>query len=337
MHKLVTMAIATDNGIVAGVLHPVVGARGGVVIAGDELCGLRIAGSIWEELALYLRAEGLSVVRLEHRNPGDLAACAYDILAAVAVLVERGVEQVVLIGCGAGGAAAGVARQAGDGVAGLGDAIAGVAQVVGPPPGVGPIPATDPARRLQPPHLRLVRDTPEPPGAAGDMLVRANGPDELVIYPGGGHDAERQAVAMLEALWSWTRELLLAVDQGRAPGSRAPVPLMRDRPGAEPAGTTVTGGETGPVVRAVQGRLDARWRAVVEALAVRDPARAAAVRAVGVVEQGGARPVYHQARAAWHHLDTPARQQWLQSIADIWRLSTRHGADASGGDPAARD
>ncbi len=320
------VALRTARGAVRGILHAFEGARGGVVLAGgdaDEADGhVDAAGSgiggLCEELAHYLRAVGVTTLRLRHRHPHRLEECAYDVLAGVAALTCLGVERVVLIGWSANGPVVSIAGAAGATVAGLAETIAGTATVVGvagrarrgrgalrPVPDAGRPPATTPRHAQAGPG-------PRPPAPLRDVTVRTGGggANELVLYPGSAHDLERYATVILEKLCGWSKNLL--------PGPAT------DRPGGaaqglagEPAGMSHPAPQRPTAARR---RLDQQWESIVAALEARDPARGATIRALlppADWEEPGRG--LRDARRVWRHLDTPARQAVLRACVGAGR------------------
>src|SRR5512138_2995126 len=77
----------------------------GVVLVGGVGGGFDSPSrDLYGRLQRLLPAEGMSVVRVRFRLPGDLDEAALDVRAGVAVLEARGVERIGLVGHSFGGA-----------------------------------------------------------------------------------------------------------------------------------------------------------------------------------------------------------------------------------------
>jgi len=205
-----TAEISTSRGTVRGVLYPVEGARGAVVMVGGAGGDTTGPASIYDELATRLQTEGAEALRLEYRTPNQLDECVYDLLAGIEALGQRGVERVVLVGWSFGGA---VVISAG---AESGDVV-GVATVASQTSGAEAVGELSPEKSLLLIH-----------GTADRVLLyelserqyaQAGEPKELVLYPDDGHGVERHRSEMLEKLHEWSRDLLLGGSETR-PGER---------------------------------------------------------------------------------------------------------------------
>lgn len=96
--------ISTPRGTVRGILYPVEGARGAMVMVGGAGGDTTGPSGTYEELSGRLQADGSTALRLEYRAPNHLEECTYDVRAAVDALGGRGAERVVLVGWSFGGA-----------------------------------------------------------------------------------------------------------------------------------------------------------------------------------------------------------------------------------------
>jgi hypothetical protein len=92
------MEISTPRGTVHGILYPVEGARGAIVMVGGAGGDNTGPSRIYEQLAGRLQADGSTALRLEYRASNHLEECTYDVRAAVNALGGRGAERVVLVG-----------------------------------------------------------------------------------------------------------------------------------------------------------------------------------------------------------------------------------------------
>lgn len=307
MWKSLTIEILTEKGTVQGILHPVEEARDGVVLVGGAEGGVEggVEGpmGLYEELAVYLQAAGVVVLRPVFRHPHLLAECAYDVLAAVAALRSRGVEQTALVGWSSGGAAATVADAASDTIPSLANTIIGLATIVGQS-GVGGV-----GGKRSPGQLRLVGagERPLPDRRSPGLSVRMAG-RELVLYPGDGQGVEHHAVAMIERLYGWSRGLLRDRGGGGEAARRPVVP--------EPPPQPAPAEEIRATLRTIQLRLDQQWEGVLATLEGRDPQSAAAVQAAlppaGLHDSRGR---FHAARHAWRHLDFQSRCDIIEAYS----------------------
>lgn len=192
--------IQTSRGAVRAVLHRAEGARGAAVLVSGAGGGVAGPSGVYGDLAERLRADGVTSLRLDYREPNDLPECTYDALAALDALGRRGVEKAVLVGWSFGGAvviSAGVESEQAVGVATVASQTYGT-QSVG---------------RLSPEKsLLLIHGTADktlPADLSRELYADAGKPKDLVLYPGDGHGIERHREEMLEKLHGWSRKLLL--------------------------------------------------------------------------------------------------------------------------------
>ncbi len=202
--------IPTSQGPILGILHPVEGARGAVVMVGGSRGGTRGPAGVYAPLANRLRAAGIAALRLEYRQPNRLAACVADVVEAVADLERQGVGRVVLVGWSFGGA---VVITAGANS----DLVVGVATVASQTRG------TESVGRLAPKALLLLHGTADrtlSDHCSRTLYARAHPPKELLLYPRDDHGITRHADRMLDKLYGWSRGLLLGT-RSDAEGSRS--------------------------------------------------------------------------------------------------------------------
>ncbi len=192
--------ISTPSGTVRGILYPVEGARGAMVMVGGAGGDTTGPSGIYEELAGRLQADGSTALRLEYRAPNHLEECTYDVRAAVDALGGRGAERVVLVGWSFGGAvviSGGAASER----------VVGVATVASQTYGAAAVGELSPEK-----SLLLVHGTADgvlPYRLSQDLYTRAGEPKELVLYPEDGHGVEQHRQELLEKLHGWSRNLLL--------------------------------------------------------------------------------------------------------------------------------
>lgn len=201
-----TAEISTPRGTVRGVLYPVEGARGAVVMVGGAGGDTTGPADAYDELATRLQAGGAEVLRLEYRTPNHLDECVYDLLAGIEVLSQRGIERVVLVGWSFGGA---VVISAGA----QSDAVVGVATVASQTYGAEAVEELSPEK-----SLLLVHGTADRVlhyELSERLYARADEPKELVLYPDDGHGVERHRSEMLEKLHEWSRNLMVGGSETR--------------------------------------------------------------------------------------------------------------------------
>ncbi len=192
--------IRTSRGAVRGVLHRAAGARGAAVLVSGAGGGVAGPSGVYEDLAERLRADGVTALRLDYREPNDLPECTYDALAALDALGHRGMEKAVLVGWSFGGA---VVISAGA----QSERTVGVATVASQTYGTQDVGRLSPEKSLL--LIHGTADKTLPADLSRQLYARAGEPKELVLYPGDGHGIERHRTQMLEKLHGWSRELLL--------------------------------------------------------------------------------------------------------------------------------
>ncbi len=186
--------IDTSRGPIPGVFHACEGSDGAVVWVGGARGGLDgPAGGLYADLARDLATRGVASLRLDYRQPGELAECVLDILAGVSMLKGLGARRVALVGHSFGGA---VVIAAG----GLSPTVTAVAALSSQTYG-----ATG-AARLAPRPLLLVHgedDTRLPAACSQQIYEWASEPKEIVLYPGAGHSLVECAAELRAMLTEW--------------------------------------------------------------------------------------------------------------------------------------
>ena len=165
--------------------------------------GVEGPSGVYPELAERLRAAGITVLRLDYRQPNDLPECTHDVLAALDALGGRGMERAVLVGWSFGGAvviSAGAASER----------VVGVATVASQTYGTEDVGALSPEKSLL--LIHGTADRTLPAELSRQLYARAGEPKELVLYPGDGHGIERHRSQMLEKLHGWSLNVLLDVE-----------------------------------------------------------------------------------------------------------------------------
>lgn len=185
--------LPTTQGTITGLLTRVPGADRAAVLVGGAGGGMHGPAGVYADLAVCLRNEGVTTLRLEYRRPNDLPACVSDVRQAVGALAREGVTRVVLVGWSFGGA---VVIRAG---AELGEVV-GVATVASQTYG------TEAVRWLAPKALLLLHgtaDTTLSDRCSRSLYAQAGEPKELVLFPGDNHGLTLHRAEMLDKLCAW--------------------------------------------------------------------------------------------------------------------------------------
>jgi len=191
--------LRTRRGSVEVLLYDAREAKAGVLLAGGVGGGFDSpARGLYPRLGEQLLRHGLSTLRVKYRNPTDLEAAVWDVLAGVDFLVERGLERVALVGHSFGGAV----------MIDAGAQSPWVTSVVGlAPQSYG----TEAVSELPPRALLLVHglsDTVLPPNCSLSIHERARGRKDLELIPGAGHVLDEEAERVFLCVRDWLlREL----------------------------------------------------------------------------------------------------------------------------------
>lgn len=191
--------LRTRRGTVDVLLYDARGAKAGVLLAGGVGGGFDSpARGLYPRLGEELLRHGLSTLRVKYRNPADLEAAVWDVLAGVDFLAERGLERVALVGHSFGGAVmidAGAQSSRVTSVVGL------ASQSYG----------TEAVSELPPRSLLLVHglsDTVLSPSCSISIHERAQGRKDLELIPGAGHVLDEGAERVFLCVRDWLlREL----------------------------------------------------------------------------------------------------------------------------------
>lgn len=180
------------------------GDRAGAVLVGGVGGGFDSpARDLYGRLQRLLPVEGVSVLRVRFRLPGDLDEATADVRAGVELLRARGVERVGLVGYSFGGAV--VIRAAAAELA-----VATVVTISTQSYG------TDAAGDLGRPVL-LVHGTDDevlPPGASIQVYRRAPPGSELELVQGGRHVLDEAAEQVRARVHGWLVDHLLPQGAG---------------------------------------------------------------------------------------------------------------------------
>jgi alpha/beta superfamily hydrolase len=180
----------TTRGEIQGLLHPVEGGTSAVICVGGAMGGLDgPADKLYARLPALLSAAGITVLRLNYREPNKLEECVLDVLAGVSFMKGIGATSFVFAGHSFGGAVvikAGELSPAAVAVVSMSPQLFGTRQV----------------EQLGKPLLLIhgMADTILSHEASEDIYARARDPKQLVLYPDAGHSlrgTEEQLDALL--------------------------------------------------------------------------------------------------------------------------------------------
>lgn len=170
-----------------------------IVWLGDAVGGFDSpAEGLYDRLAERFQGLGVSSLRLQYRNPADHAQSGLDALVAVFLLIQQGVERIVVVGHGSGA---------------LGAVQAGLAfPAVTAVAAIAPAPfASEGVERLAPKPLLVLHGTADahvPTQVARDILGRAQEPKRIYYYQGADHTLTQAADAVTTELSEWLEEQL---------------------------------------------------------------------------------------------------------------------------------
>ena len=185
--------LETTRGEIDGMLHVVEGGTGAVIAVGGAMGGLDgPADGLYPRLAPGLAAKGISLLRLNYRQPNQLEECVADVLAGCSFLKGIGAADVVLVGHSFGGA---VVVRAGE----LWPSVRGVASLS------PQLHGTRSVHQLEKPLLLVhgAADTVLAPEASEDIYRRANDPRRIVLLADTGHSLIQAKAKIEELLLEW--------------------------------------------------------------------------------------------------------------------------------------
>jgi pimeloyl-ACP methyl ester carboxylesterase len=185
--------LETTRGNIEGLLHPVEGGTGAIICVGGAMGGLDgPADKLYGRLPEGLGPAGVTVLRLNYRQPNNMDECVLDVLAGCSFLRGIGATDVVLAGHSFGGA---VVIKAGE----IADMVRGVVSLS--PQLFG----TRTVEQLQRPLLLVhgTGDTILASEASEDIYRRAKEPKQLYLYEEAGHGLAQCAQAVYELMVEW--------------------------------------------------------------------------------------------------------------------------------------
>lgn len=188
-----------ENGSIVCRYYHAVGATAAIVWLGSVAGGFDSpAHDLFDRMALELRDQEVSSLRLRYRQPTDLDTSIEDALVGIEFLEQRGIRQVITVGFSLGGA---VAIQAGA----ASPLVVGVVALASQSAG------TTGANRISPRPLLLVHganDSVMPVECSRLIYERALEPKELVIIPNAGHCFDETEADLHQLLRTWIAQRL---------------------------------------------------------------------------------------------------------------------------------
>lgn len=187
------LAIQTTRGPIPMILHSAEQPGRAALCVSGALGGYDGPATLYARLGLALPKQGVSVARIDYRQPNEFGECVVDTMAALTFLRGTGYARVGVIGHSFGGAVAinaGTLSPAVATVIAISSQLAG-AHVVG---------------ELSPRPLLLIHGTADPilsHECAEILYQRAGEPKQLKLFPGAGHllaEADDEMTA-LTAQW----------------------------------------------------------------------------------------------------------------------------------------
>lgn len=209
-----SIVLDTSRGRIEARLYEARGATSGVVLIGGIEGGFDSpARDLYARLGEHLSRVGISVLRLRLRVPGDVEESVNDVRAGIALLLQRGVRRVGLVGHSFGGAVV------------IGTAVT-VPQVVTVVTLATQSLGTHAAAAFDSRSLLLLHgesDTVAPPSYSHSVYDTAAGAKELEILPGAGHLLDEAADYVHERIMGWLIEALVESGE-RADGETRAAP-----------------------------------------------------------------------------------------------------------------
>ena len=195
------LVLRTSRGDIPGILHKAPGSSQGVIWVYGARGGFGGPGpGTYSRLAEQFRGQGITSLRLDYRQPGDLLECVLDLAAGVDYFQDQGFDPVVVVGHSFGGA---VVIDAGAGNSHVKGVVCLSSQTYG----------ADRVGQVSPRPLLLVHgksDTRLPYSCSQQIYSRALDPKELVLFDGAEHRLEECREELERLLGEWIPATLAA-------------------------------------------------------------------------------------------------------------------------------
>ena len=185
--------LETNRGNVNSLLHPIEGGSYAVICVGGANGGLNgPAHNLYTRLPLLLRKSGVTVLRVDYREPNQFSECVLDVLAGCSFLKGIGAKAIILMGHSFGGGVVVSASR-------LHELIRAVISLSPQRFGTALVP------EIKMPLL-LIHGTADkilPCEASEDIFERANEPKQLVLYEKTGHSLAEARLEIDELIPNW--------------------------------------------------------------------------------------------------------------------------------------
>jgi hypothetical protein len=193
-----SITFQTNRGDIIARYYPVPASemevRGGVVWVSGGSGGFEgPRQSFYPEACRRLRRQGVAGLSLNYRIPNVLDECACDVLLGVKFLVREGLQRVVLVGHGFGGAVVIAAAP-------RSEAVTAVVALSTRSDGIELVPETAPRPILL---IHGTNDQIVNDACSRSIYRSAREPKELKLYTGAGHDLDEVRDDLLTLLAEW--------------------------------------------------------------------------------------------------------------------------------------
>jgi len=190
------LTIATNRGAIPMILHSAAEPGRAALCVSGAIGGFDGPAALYARLGLDLPRNGISIARINYRDPNEFGECVLDTMAALAFLKGTGFSQAAVIGHSFGGAVAinaGTLSPIATTVVAISSQLAG-AHVVSD---------------LAPKPLLLIHGTADTilSHQCSEMLFeRAQEPKTLKLFPGAGHRLTECADELTNVVEEWLVE-----------------------------------------------------------------------------------------------------------------------------------
>lgn len=185
--------IQTTRGVIPLILHPSpIPGRAAVCVSG-AIGGFDGPAKLYARLGMNLPTDGITIARVNYRQPNEFGECVLDTMAALSFLKATGNTRVAVLGHSFGGA---VAINAGS----LSPLVTTVVAISSQLAGAHPV------AELAPKPLLLIHGTADTilPHRCSEMLFeRAGDPKTLKLFPDAGHRLGEVGDDLLTLVSDW--------------------------------------------------------------------------------------------------------------------------------------
>jgi pimeloyl-ACP methyl ester carboxylesterase len=190
------LTINTTRGAIPMILHSAAEAGRSVLCLSGAIGGFDGPATLYARLGSDMPRRGITIARIDYREPNEFGECVLDALAALTFLKGTGHRRTTLIGHSFGGA---VAINAGT----LGSTVSGVIAIS------SQLAGAHVAGDLAPKPLLLIHGTADTilSHQCSEMIYeRAGEPKQIRLFPNGGHILNEVADDLTETVESWLEQ-----------------------------------------------------------------------------------------------------------------------------------